>query len=83
MRIMRQPDVLNEAYAFRYPLRPWPLAHVPATTAVSVMCSPLHMQAVHCALCSLLHLWLLALLTATSLGAGVVTSCFPIHQRLS
>lgn len=35
MRIIRQPDVLNEAYSFRYPLRPWPLCQVPQLTEVS------------------------------------------------
>lgn len=34
MRIIRQPDVLNEAYSFRYQSRPWPLCHVPQTTEV-------------------------------------------------
>lgn len=34
MRIIRQPDVVNEAYAFRCPIRPWPLSHVPQTTEV-------------------------------------------------
>jgi hypothetical protein len=34
MRIMRQPDMLNEAYSFRYQSRPWPLCHVPQTTEV-------------------------------------------------
>lgn len=37
MRIIRQPDVLNEAYAFCYQSRPWPLCHVPQTTEVRCM----------------------------------------------
>jgi hypothetical protein len=34
MRIIRQPDYLNEAYSFRYQSRPWPLCHVPQTTEI-------------------------------------------------
>lgn len=34
MRIIRQPDAVNEAYSFKYQLRPWPLCHVPQTAQV-------------------------------------------------
>lgn len=36
MRIIRQPDAVNEAFSFRYQLRPWPLGHVPQTALVSI-----------------------------------------------
>lgn len=73
MRIIRQPDVLNEAYAFRYPARPWPLSHVPQTTEVG-----------SCGVCSLLQLLVLAD-AAASLAASCtnVLRSTPSHMHIA